>query len=467
MSKAATPRRSASRRPSLKTLAPLGAERLAELLVGAAKSDAALMRSLALEVAGPELAGEIDRQIMRIRKATSWLDARKATALSREIIGLAQAITQRLGPRDPAAAVERLLALLELGPGLLERQGSSGETFRTLLVDLGPVVGELLAVVPNAVRSDLAAAAYRIHLADGYGLTPDLMVQVAEAIGPAARQTLRSQVLADLASQRRTDGDPRGGPLYPVFKLADTLGVIADAEGDVDAFAAAQALKGPRARDDLAIARRLLDAARSAEALAVVVASVPSASRPADALSALKIQALDALQRGEEAQALRWTLFETRLSSDALRAYLNRLPDFKDVEAEARALAYVEAHPDALVGLAFLAAWPDLHAAARLVRARWRELDGEVYERLTPAAEALGLKHPLAATLLYRRMIDDALQFGRSGRYRHAARHLQDCASLASAIIHWETHPPHSSYLEGLVQRHRYKESFWDRLAGA
>lgn len=474
MGKAATPRRLANRRPSRTTLTALGADRLAELLLAAAKADTALMRRLSLEVTAEsgDLAGEVDRQIGRIAKASSWLDARKNAALMREIGGLAAVITTRLGSKDPAAGVERLLALLELGPGLLVRRSAGGEMLMELLGGLAGPIAELLAGVPDPVaQSGLAISAYRIDLADDDGFAPKLMVQVAAAIGPVARQSLKAQVRVDLEAQRKAAGDRRGSSSHLLFKLADTLGAIADAEGDADAFAAAQALKG-RARDDLAIARRLLQAGRADEALAVVSAATPSASasggsRPAEALADLKVQVLDALQRHEEAQALRWAMFEASLSVEALRAHLRRLPDFEDLESEARALAYVETHPDALAALGFLLSWPDLRAAARLVRARLSELDGEVYQRLTPAAEALALKEPLAATLLYRRMIDDALKFGRSGRYRYAAGHMQDCASLAPTITDWGEHPDHATYLERLVQLYRYKESFWAKLAGA
>ena len=47
-----------------------------------------------------------------------------------------------------------------------------------------------------------------------------------------------------------------------------------------------------------------------------------------------RIDVLDALGRTEDAQAARWGCFERALSSTHLRAYLRRLPDFDDVEAE-------------------------------------------------------------------------------------------------------------------------------------
>ncbi|HEX9327958.1 MAG TPA: hypothetical protein VF915_15645, partial [Reyranella sp.] len=144
-----------------------------------------------------------------------------------------------------------------------------------------------------------------------------------------------------------------------------------------------------------------------------------------------------------------------------LRAYLGKLPDFDDDEAERRALDHVESDKSLLRALAFLVRWPALDRAARLVKQRTAELDGDHYEILTAAAKALAEKHPLAATLALRAMIDFALTKGRSGRYRHAARHLQECASLASAIADYGSFETHEAYTARLKARHGRKSGFW------
>jgi hypothetical protein len=78
--------------------------------------------------------------------------------------------------------------------------------------------------------------------------------------------------------------------------------------------------------------------------------------------------------------------------------------------------------------------WPPQDKAAALVTRRLGELDGDHYEILSPAADALAAKYPLAATLLLRAMIDFSLKKNRVKRYLHAARHLSECASLARAV---------------------------------
>jgi hypothetical protein len=104
------------------------------------------------------------------------------------------------------------------------------------------------------------------------------------------------------------------------------------------------------------IGRRLLAAGRTTEALATLENA--RAKQRADqaaqyddvylggyggdgcAWEEVYIEALDASGQGELAQQLRWAAFEQRLSSVQLRAYLKKLPDFEDVEAEERAMRH-------------------------------------------------------------------------------------------------------------------------------
>lgn len=174
---------------------------------------------------------------------------------------------------------------------------------------------------------------------------------------------------------------------------------------------------------------------------------------------------LDALRRGDEAQAARWSCFERFLSAPHLRAYLKRLPDFDELDAEERALDHAEGCESVLQALLFLVSWPALDRAARLVIRRAAELDGDRYEILTPAADVLAGKHPLAATLVLRAMIDFLLTKSRSGRYRHAARHLMACASLASSIPDFGAFETHEVYVAKLRAEHRKKTSFWSLMS--
>ena len=100
-----------------------------------------------------------------------------------------------------------------------------------------------------------------------------------------------------------------------------------------------------------------------------------------------------------------------------------------------------------------------------MVLDRADEIDGDHYEVLTPAADALQERHPLAATILRRAMIEFALDRARTTRYRHAARHVQQCASCATMVEDFGGFETHGAFERRLRSRHGRKQGFWSLLS--
>ncbi|MFM7312510.1 MAG: DUF6880 family protein, partial [Cyanobium sp.] len=213
------------------------------------------------------------------------------------------------------------------------------------------------------------------------------------------------------------------------------------------------------------VAAHLLAGGRPEQALAVLdQAARATRSMEADDWHHTRLAVLEALGRREEAQQHRWTVFTRTLSLPLLRAYLQQLDDFADVEAEERAFAVVEAHPRPLAALQFLVFWPALPRAARYVLQHRQAWDGEAYEIYEPAAERLSAGHPLAASLLLRAMVVFALSTARSRRYRYAAEHLRQCEQLEARIDDWQGLESHASFAGRLREIHAAKWSFWQLL---
>jgi hypothetical protein len=455
---------------SLAAVEALGAKRLAALLLEAAEYDPALMRSVRFAVASridaAAAAAEIDQQIRSFRRDTAFVDYHKRMAFARDLGTLVDAIAGPLADLDPAGAFARMLDFIAIAPTIFERSDDDGTIGGQFQAACAAVATLLERTPPSPTIEDLARRGYALYLADDYGVADGLVAALAKGLDAQQRATLQSWIEADLvrlpAAAAQDDMSARG--CLDARRLNRALADVADAEGDVDGYCAAQQLMGPRVRNDAGMARRLLDTDRPAEALAILTAAEPNPAKNATELADLRIAVLDALGRSEEAQALRWSEFERGLRAEPLRAYLKRLSDFADVEKEEEALDLVTSHPDVQGALAFLTTWPDLRRAGALVRARFDAINGNCWWALTPAAERLENKEPLAASLLYRRMIDFTLDHGYSQRYVHTARHLLSCAGLASLIADWQGHQPHAEYAAGLRQRHPRKSSFWSRV---
>jgi uncharacterized protein DUF6880 len=350
--------------------------------------------------------------------------------------------------------------------------------FHEACSDMGEV-----AVKAKADPTTLADRAFEALIVNDYGQFDPLIRVLAPALGQAGLRHLKQRMI-DLSNRpvkqpaekdRVKVGWSSSGSIYEdemaersrVSTVRLALQEIADVLGDVDAFIAQyvpETRKVPKIAAE--IARRLLSAGRVQEAWQTIEATEHrrrsgSWDWPDFEWEDARIGVLEALGRVGDAQAVRWECFERSLSSTHLRAYLKRLPDFDDVEAEKKALDYAQRSHNLLRALSFLVSWPALDRAAKLVLQRADELDGDHYEILTTAADALAGKHPLAATVVLRAMIDFSLMNNRSSRYRHAARHLLDCSGLSSAIEDFGRFEPHDAYEARLRREHGRKSSFW------
>lgn len=441
-----------------KDLEALGGERLAELLMELAQEDAATRRRLRYALAqtrgADELVREVRKRLAAMRRARSSVDWQRAKQLAGDLEQQRALIVDKIGPEDPATALELAWRFMDLAEPVFERcddsNGWVGSVFSAMVEDLGRIA--------SAAQPDVAGLAEQVAEAtsrNDYGQYDRLVPALAPALGATGLARLKEQFSARLAAC--SDRLQRA----PVRSL---LMDVADAQGDADAYAALhddELRRMPRLA--AAIARRFLVAGRPADALAALEqAETETRGRwPDFEWEDARIDALGALGRHDEAQALRWSCFERSLSARHLRDYLKRLPPVEQLDVEERSMAVAQEHASVLEALQFLVSWPALPEAATLVTRRAVELDGNHYHLLGSAAEALMARYPLAASLALRAMIDDSLEHGRSTRYRHAARHLATCAALAAGTVDWHGFESHEDYLARLRDRHKRKVSFW------
>lgn len=466
-----------------RNLAALGAGRLAELLLDVTAGDAAARRRLRIELtsrAGGDVASEIRKRLVAIAKSRSFVDWRKVKELARDLDAQREAIAAHVAATSPGEAFDLLWRMLAVAPSIYERcddsNGEIGSVIESARDDLGAIAAK--AGQPVGALADRVFAAV---CGNDHGQFDGLIGLTAQALGPDGLNRLKAQFeelaanapVAAASGERRVIGLSMRGPIYQDDYergrhrrlVRSALTEIADALGDVDGFASRYSDE-ERANPAIAaaIAERMLAADRTGEALAALDRAVDGFRRGGHwpDWQRVRIAVLDALGRSGDAQDERWQVFERGLDPEYLRAHLKRLPDFDDIEAEERALSFASRFASFDQALAFLIDWPALDRAAGLIMARTGELDGDHYWLLTPATDALEQRHPLAATLVLRAMIDCSLDAAKSKRYGHAARHLQTCEHLARRINDFAGHPNHADYVADLRRRHARKSGFWD-----
>jgi len=465
-----------------KNLEALGAARLADLLIEISTGSAVAKRRLRLELAGaqsPKEAGrEVAKRLISIARARSFVNWQNRKPLVTDLQSQLRAIKEQIAPTDPTEALSLAWRFMQVATPLFERCDDSSGIVIEVFHDACALLGEI-ALAAGTPAEQLADAAVEALRDNGYGQYDGLIAILTPALGAEGLELLKQRIEALAAtpvpvpakSEWEAVGYGSGDTTYAhqmeersrqsMVKMA--LKDIADAMGDVDAFIAQydpKTRKVPKIAAE--IAARLLAAGRAEDALGFIErADVGKDSWVPREWQDTQLEVLEALDRKDEAQAFRWTCFESTLESEYLRAFLKRLPDFDDIEAEDRAMGFAAALPRVTPALGFFLDWPSPDRAARLLIDRHAEINGDHYGFLVPAAEALSERHPLAATLALRAMIGFTLSMARSKRYGYAAQHLAECAALAARIEDYGTFEPHSTYVARLKLEHGRKAGFW------
>lgn len=469
---------------SAANLETLGAKKLANLLMEVSTGSADIKRRLRLELShnlgAPELAHAIRKRLVTLRKSTSFVGWRKRKALIKDLETQVAMIVNKIAPEDPSSAFDLLWHFMEIAPSIYARvddsRGDVDDIFRSAVLHFEDIA-------PNAFLNPeaLAAQVWTALQDNGYGEWDGIIGIFADTLGATGLDQLRRHVETFAAAPIEVETEQhdaivflrelRGSHSDYTAERKDRfvqscMQEIAAAAGDTQAYIAQYTPEDLRRKDIAAeVAFLFVEDDRADDALALLDGVDQDArdfGQPAWDRSYLAT--LEALGRNVDAQSHRWACFLKTLDQDNLRTYLKKLPDFEDVEAEEEARAHALLYPDVSRALSFLLEWPDLLSAARLIESRPDEFDGNRYEILTPAAEALRGRHPLAAVLLWRAMIDYALEHGRSSRYGHASDHLMDCATLDSDIADYGAFQSHTSYLEKLYVTHERKTSFWTKV---
>lgn len=212
----------------------------------------------------------------------------------------------------------------------------------------------------------------------------------------------------------------------------------------------------------LAVAGRAGDARTALDAAREIHASTPKRAAtvltpPDDAWHAAEIAVLDAEERREEAMEARWIRFEQSLSPDVLRELVSRLPDFEDVEATDRAIAFAASYFDLMKALGLLVELGETREAARLIVERQDELNGRL-DAVPLWASRLAGRHDLAALLLLRARIRALHDLG--GEDPDKDHLLAEAEDLASRVDDIESH---SAFLGSLAKPEPAKRRGWLR----
>ncbi|ESQ75045.1 DUF6880 family protein [Asticcacaulis sp. AC402] len=467
---------------SLDGLRELGADALARIVFEEAERNPQFRKQVKAALAGQQgpaaVAKLIDRRLGALETARSFIDWNKARAFRDDLATTVATIASQLGDIAPAMAIDRLLRFVATHVPVFERvddsHGQVQDVYEDAIEHLGNLAQKLTAdeaaLLPDRVMAALGDTSHGYLIGTARAVAPHVPPAALQAWSADLQQRQKAQEAKDEASKDRY-------VISNARQYHEVRQIIADALGDLDAYVRLEAEKHPNLQDPMALAERLLAAGRAEAALDWVrrerpVSRYVSFSDDAMALAgmapdraSLEAKILDTLGRKPEAQALRWKAFAANLDADILRDYIKALPDFEDFEALDRAFDHAMSSPRLYAALMLFLRWPRRDLAANLVIRNRTKWDGGQYHILPGVAEALEHEYALAATVLYRALLDDILAKARSKAYPFAARYLTALDRLAPDVAESEWSPndleSHVAYRAKLKTQHGRKVGFW------
>jgi hypothetical protein len=400
-------------------LAGLGADRLADILLGVADTRPDLKRRLRMEVAAEQgaehLIPQIDKRLATLETSRGQVSWRQKPAVIRDLDALRGLIAERLAGLARPAALERMWLFLETSTPVSRRFHGRDEAAAAVYLEAAGDLGRLLAGHDPRMAAN--------QLVDAIAARPQAW---AEWLPATLAHT--PVALAEIAlEQVRARQEKAAGWLTVIRHLAD-------AAGDLEAFREAYpdpALATPAVAVE--VARRYLAAGQIEAAGTALRLAAPKPNKsgrlaaPDFDWETVWIDYLERAGETEAAQAVRWASFERTLDVGRARAFTTRLSGFDDVEAEGRAFAYAAQHPDFQSGLRFLMTWPAFPEASRMIQAREGDLRVEAEEVELWAAK-LRRRYPTAAHLLLRRAAAAAF---RRREFKVCDRLTQEAETIA------------------------------------
>lgn len=184
-------------------LEALGAEQLAALLMEVSTGSAEIKRRLRLELShslgASELAQDVRKRLLSLRKSTSFVGWRKRKALIKDLNTQVTMIVEKIAPDDPTMAFDLLWQFIEIAPFIYARvddsKGDVGDVFRA-------AIGQFEGIGPRALLDPdaLADRVWAVVQDNGYGEWDGIIALLAPALGASGLARLTANVEAYAAA---------------------------------------------------------------------------------------------------------------------------------------------------------------------------------------------------------------------------------------------------------------------------
>ncbi len=437
-------------------LIALGPEELADTLLEMAANYDEVDNLVERLVATPtEKVKRFKAKLSGLKRSRRFIDWREAGSFAKELAGLLADLEESV--EDGKTGVDLMARFFECDQAVFDRcddsSGMVGDVFR---YDANTLFTRFAEKCPN--KKWLTKCIVKLFGGNDYGARDNLLESAADFLPKENLRTLADQFwqLAEVEKETyRQRGWYRG-----VEELAAQL-------GDAPLFEKARlaAWGEPGTAACLDIAEIYLKTGEPQTALAWIERDKDPGSFEENKRNQLLQTIYTKLGEPDKVTEIAWKRFRSYRSLPDLEELLTVIGAEKKEAVIAEQAQEILADKRFNVSDAnFLLETGCLDQAEEYLLKSVEQIDGDFYGFILPLAKAMeNAERHLAASMLYRALLDSILKRGQTKTYPHGVRYLKKLDKLASAVSNWKQFSSHEMYKEAIRLAHGRKYSFWGK----
>ncbi|WP_027360645.1 DUF6880 family protein [Desulforegula conservatrix] len=440
-------------------LIELGAESLADALLELAEqydaADDLLERMLATPTENIE---RFKKKISALKRSKRFISWGGASVFACELKALLQNL--KAGVTEPLTGVQLVAAFFETDKGTLgncdDSSGNVGDVFR---YDAKELFVEYASCCSD--KEKVANIILKLNLKDDYGVRDTLIDCASECLPePVIRSMIKElQSLAD----KEEDKYKKRHHLMLIESLARQ---IKDAKLFEQTRIASWGELSTAAFID--IARVYLESG-DVQTAYLWLSKIPEGETYKDyERDKLLLEIYKKLGDNEKLTELLYRKFRSYHSMETLQDLLDVIGKDKLDEVLSKEVSHILAFPSLRASDAsFLISVAKIDEAEKYILERADQLNGDLYLSLLPLAGSMESEgRNLAASLIYRSLLNSILERGHAKAYQHGIDYLETLDKLAVQIGLWGDFGDHEAFKARIYQAHGRKRSFWSKYKG-
>jgi hypothetical protein len=394
-------------------------------------------------------------KVAGLRRMRRFHDWRESKALSRKIEDILQDL--KAGVENPRKGVELVAAFFETDESVLgncdDSSGIVGDVYR---FDARELFGEYARRCND--KEWLGNIVLELCSKDEYGIRAMLIDDASRYL---PEEIMRSMIfLLWSNSDKEKKEHARRSHLHLVESLARQL-------KDAPLFEKARRKSwpslSPAACED--IARVYYESGSPSKALTWLERVQQDEDFREDDRDRLLLEVCGELGDKERQVETAWRIFRRNRGRDTLKILLSVVgADQKEWVIGEEAAAILRARQLSYSDARFLVEAGCIEEAESYLVKHREQLNGDLYQILLPLAKRMEKQgRVLAASLLYRALLDSIFKRALSKYYPYGVRYLRKLDELAGSVQNWGDVPSHAEYFEAIRHAHQRKRSFWSR----